>query len=75
MNRLFLLGVCNVENMVVYKVHIRVWFVDDGSICWFSSAIPWLFDCNDYPKEKGGDDIPCAFHTYECHKCGKKFGI
>jgi hypothetical protein len=49
--------------------------VEDGSICWFSSGVPWLFDVHDYPKDKGGDDIPCCFHEYECHKCGKKFGI
>lgn len=46
-----------------------------GSICWFSSLLPLVIDAHDYPVEKGGDDHPCAFHEYTCHKCGKKFWI
>jgi len=48
--------------------------VEDGSICWFDK-FTWVLCAHDYPKEKGGDDIPCCFHEYTCHKCGKKFGI
>ena len=49
--------------------------VADGSICWYDSVfsgIPWA---HDYTVRKGGDGHPCHFHTYTCHKCGKKFGI
>jgi len=49
--------------------------VEDGSICWFDGLFNGWLCAHDYPKEKGGDDIPCAFHKYTCHKCGRKFGI
>ncbi len=63
---------------------IKVWWfikclfgfgsVKDGSICWFDSFTD-ICSVHDYQKEKGGDDVPSHFYTYECHKCGKKFEI
>jgi hypothetical protein len=44
----------------------------DGSVC---RASVWPFEFHDYHEIKGGDGHPSHFHTYTCHKCGRKFSI
>lgn len=43
-----------------------------GELCEFSKR---YFDIHDYPRNKGGDGIPCHFKTYQCPYCKKEFTI
>ncbi len=47
-------------------------FITVPKVCEFSKL--W-FDIHDYPSNKGGDNTPSHFYTYQCWSCGKKFEI
>lgn len=54
------------------KINFGFGTVDEGSICWYSNKFR---DVHDYPYNKGGDGDFKHFHSYNCHKCGKEYGI
>ena len=51
------------------------WSVDDGRICRLAPRLPRWADPHDYHEHKGGDGTPTHWHTYTCHRCGRKFEI